>query len=157
MRKEKTYWIGDNGDNKSVGIARKIYGRGAEIPAHEVSPELLEDWLKRGLISVGKKNAPIVIEDTEAVKNFEAEIRSLKARLDGMTALENENKKLRKALEKAKDGKKAERLKELEEYVKTKDAENADLKIDIEEKAALIEKQGKEIEILTSPPDGGNQ
>ena len=178
---EKVFWIGDDGDNKSVCIDKAIFGRGDAIPAEKVAPERLKKWESKGLISKGEKIAPVVIRDTETVKALEAEIRVLKADLDRLPGLQRDITELRDALEKAKSGKKASRVKELEtnaiaqnERISTlenigqersetidalektaKENESAidNLELDIREKAALIAKQGKDIEDLTKPVD----
>jgi prefoldin subunit 5 len=168
---EKTFWIGDDGDNKSVKIGKGLFGRGDEIPAGDVAPELLKEWGDKGLISVGAKAAPVVIQDTETIKALEAEIRVLKTDIDRLPGLQREVTELKAALEKAKTGKKAERVKTLEakivdlekdalEYdVAIEDLKKAalenesaidNLELDIQEKAALIEKQGHRITELES-------
>jgi prefoldin subunit 5 len=176
---EKTFWIGDDGDNKSVKIGKGLFGRGDEIPAGDVAPELLKEWGDKGLISVGAKAAPVVIQDTETIKALEAEIRVLKTDIDRLPGLQREVTELRAALEKAKTGKKAARVKELEanaiaqnERISTlekigqerletieklektaKENESAidNLELDIQEKAALIDKLNNDIEALTKP------
>lgn len=178
---DKTFWIGDDGDNKSVKIGKKIYGRGDSFPAVLVAPELLKEWADKGLISVGAKSAPVVIQDTETVKARDAEIRVLKADLDRLPGLQREVTELRDALEKAKSGKKAARVKELEENaiaqneristlekigqersetiedLRTTASQNEsaidNLELDNQEKAALIDKLNNDIEALTKPDD----
>lgn len=147
MANEKTFWIGDDGDNKSVSINRKIYVRGDEIPANNVDQKILDDWHEKGLISRGEYAAPVVIKDTGAVQALEAEVRSLKNQVDSIPALQKKIKELEASQAKAKDGAKAKRVKELE-------AENEELKKDIAEKAALIDKQAADIEALTTPVEG---
>jgi predicted RNase H-like nuclease (RuvC/YqgF family) len=152
-KEKKVYWIGDEGDNKSVLIDRKVYTRGEEIPADKVDGALLKEWLEKGLISEGDYHAPVIIKDTDAVKALESEIKGLKADLESLPALRKKNEELEKALEKAKSGKKADAIKALED--------------DVKEKAALIEQQEeriveleKQVEDLTDPSkdksgDGG--
>lgn len=160
-KSDKVYWIGDDGDNKSVSIARKVYSRGDEIPAADVATDMLKKWEDQDLISVGEKRAPIVITNKDAVKNLEAEIRSLKADLDSLPALKRKNEELEAALEKAKSGKKADAVKNLEAAIAAKDEEISDLSakitaldLDVQEKAALIDKLNSEIEQMTKPGGG---
>ena len=154
----KTYWVGDDKDNKSVCIKRKIYAKGDEIPADGVDQEQLDKWKKKGLIAVGEKSAPVVIIDTQAVTNLKTEIASLKRDVERIPGLEREVTDLERAAEKAKGGSKAKAVKDLKAEVVDKDnrikvleAEKAhadeawaikikDLETDIQEKAALIEK-----------------
>ena len=156
---DRTYWVGDDGDNKSVCIKREIYVKGDEIPADDVAKELLDEWRKDGLIAVGDTAAPVVIIDTVAVKNLKTEIASLKRDVDRIPGLEREISDLKKAAEKAKGGTKAKAVKELIDEAKVKDERikeleaekvHADVKIkkleasvtaldlDNQEKAALI-------------------
>ena len=120
MAAKKAYWIGDDKDNKSVSIMRRIYVRGDEIPAKDIDKDVLDGWIADGLVSMGEKNAPIIIKDTDTIKTLEAEIKSLKA--DGPCAA-----------------------------CKTKADKIKELKADVKEKAALIEKQAGELEDLTKP------
>lgn len=166
---DKVYWIGDNGDNKSVCISRKIYVKGDEIPADDVTQEQLDEWQKSGLIAVGDSAAPVVIIDTDAVKNLKTEIESLKRDVDRIPGLEREVSDLKKSAEKAKGGAKAKaskakdaHIKELETDVADRDKKLTALDLDNQEKAALIDKQIKEIEGLksdletaTKPDDSG--
>ncbi len=87
---DKVYWIGDNRDNKAVCINREVYVKGDEIPTECVAKELLDEWQKQGLIAVGDKAAPVIIIDTDAVKNLKVEIASLKRELDRIPGLERE-------------------------------------------------------------------
>lgn len=135
MAKRIVYvWIGDDGDNKSVSIDRKVYVSGSEIPVDNVDADLLATWIKCGLVS----------EDGKRIVSVEA------------TELEAENKALKSALEKAKSGKKADAVKAAEKRAEAAEA-------DVKEKAALIEKHAAriteleaEVEELTKPePDAG--
>jgi hypothetical protein len=149
--KDKVFWIGDNGDNKSVNIARKIYGRGDEIPAGSVPDDMLKAWEADGLISIGSFNTPVVVDGQQTIKGLEAEVRDLKVKLDMMPGLQKENGKLKDALAKAKSGKDSEAVKaakdEAEKAVKRAEIAEAD----VEEKAALIEKQAARIAELEAP------
>lgn len=158
MGTDKVFWIGDDGDNKSVLINRKVYARGEEIPAEDVPDDLLKEWQGQGLVSVGKNIAPIVVKDTESSKKYEAEIRSLKSDLDRLPGLEREIADLKKALKSSKSGKKADAVKALEADVEAKDKEINDLgakvtelDLDVQEKVALIDKLNADIEALTNP------
>lgn len=160
---DKVFWIGDDGDNKSVSINREIYVRGDDIPAEDVAPKLLDEWLEKGLISTGDNILPVVIKDTEAVKNLEIEIASLKRDLDRLPGLQREISELKKAADKAKSGTKVKRVKELEAQVKGLEDVNAGIETDVREKAALIEQQTTriteleaEVETLTAPGGGGS-
>jgi len=153
---DKTYWIGDDRDNKSVCIKRGLYVKGDEIPAEDVAQELLDEWKKKGLIAVGDQAAPVVIIDTQAVTNLKIEIASLKRDVDRIPGLEREVSDLQKAAEKSKGGSKAK-------AAKAKDARIKELETDNQEKAALIDKQIDEIKGLksdleeaTAPDKGGD-
>ena len=170
---DKTYWVGDDKDNKSVGIKRKIYVKGDEIPAEDVAQELLDEWKKKGLIAVGEKSAPVVIIDTDAVKNLKIEIVSLKRDLERIPGLERTISDLEKAAEKAKGGSKAKASKAKDAHIKDLE-ENAiaqserinklegnssdrikELELDNQEKAALIDKLNADLETATEPNKGG--
>ena len=167
---DKTYWVGDDRDYKSVCIKRVIYVKGDEIPADDVAQELLDKWQKNGLIAVGDSAAPVVIVDTQAVTNLKTEIASLTRETDRIPGLEREVKDLKTAAEKAKGGSKAkaakakdDRIKELEENAVEGGDRIEELELDVKEKAALIEKQGKEIkdlkadlETATAPDKSGD-
>ena len=155
MAKGKVYvWIGDDGDNQSVSIERKVYSKDSKIPADRVAPDVLAVWIERGLVSEDGQRIVVSAEATE---------------------LEAENKALKSALEKAKSGKKATAVKELEKNAiaqseRIKELEAIGLErlaaakaaeADIEEKAALIEKHAariteleSEVEALTEPKTG---
>lgn len=170
---DKVYWIGDGGDNKSVCIKRNLYVKGDEIPADDVEQELLDAWLKQGLIAVGDSAAPVVIIDSDAVKGLKTEIVSLKRDLERIPGLEREVSELKKAAEKTKGGAKAKaskakdaRIKELETEkahadeawtIKVKELEKSltDLDLDNQEKAALIDKLKSDLEVATKPDDSG--
>lgn len=158
--KKKTFWIGDDGDNKSVLITRKVYVRGQEIPSDDVDKKVLDGWLKRGLISEGDYHAPIVVKDAN-VEALEAKVKQLKTDLEkARSGKKADNLKALEADTKAKDGHIKEleenavaqtaRIKELEDRLEGQVKEVADLKADQEEKAALIEKQAGEIKQLTA-------
>ena len=158
--KKKTYWIGDDGDNKSVCINRTVFGRGDAIPVEDVQPDTIKEWEGKGLISIGENVIPVVVRDTEAVKKLEEEIRILKGKLEPVPALIREKGDLEKALEKARSGKKADKLKEIGsrlkecEAVGLKRGESIDeLEQDVQEKDALIKKQAEEIEGLEKQVD----
>ena len=153
---DKTYWVGDDRDNKSVCIKRKVYGKGDEIPDKDVEQEQLDKWKKRGLIAVGDKAAPVVIIDTQAVMNLKTEISSLKRDLDRIPGLEREIKDLDRAAEKAKGGTKAKAVKDLKAEAKVKDDRIAELELDNQEKAALIDKLNTDLEEATAPDKGGD-
>ena len=151
---KKTYWIGDDGDNKAVLIDRKIYVRGDEIPISKVDKATVEAWEGAGLIS---NSATVVItqasasKDSAALKELQVKYAALKSKGYG-------------------SGKKADRIKELEADVKSKDeriaeleAEKAhadeawsikvkDLELDNQEKAALIDKLNADLDVATAPP-----
>ena len=174
-KKETWTWIGDDGNNKAVCISKKIYSKGDEIPAEEVSEERRNKWLDNGLASDGDRNKVTVTKDSKAVKHLETEIKSLKAALDCVPGKDREIAELNRALEKVQKGAKAGKLKGLE-------AENADLKenairqtehikniedgsqesrtrieeleLDNQEKVALIEKLNKGLEEATAPGGG---
>lgn len=186
MATEKVYWIGDNKDEKSALIGKTFYLPGDVIPADEVESSRLENWKTKGLVSGGVYSPPVVIKDKETVKRLETEVKELKAKLDAMPALVNQNAELKAevakasglkheitetkaALEQARSGKKAEKLKALETHIKELE-ENAArglsalevrikeiedigdaLKLDNQEKAALIDKLNSDIEALTNP------
>ncbi len=170
---DKTYWVGDDRDNKSVCIKRKIYGKGDEIPVGGLEQEQLDKWKKKGLIAVGEKSAPVVIIDTQAVTNLKTEIASLKRDLERIPGLEREVSDLEKAAEKAKGGAKAKaskakdaHIKELEENaiaqserIKQLEGNSSDrikeLELDVQEKAVLIDKLNIELEEATVPDKGG--
>ena len=180
---DKVFWIGDDRDNKSVCINREVYVKGGEIPADDVAPELIAEWLEAGLIAVGAKAAPVVIVDTEVVKNLKTEIASLGRDVERIPGLERKIADLEKSAEKRKDGTKAKKLKELEGAVKVKDThikeleENAikqsnrikeledigqerikkitALDLDNQEKAALIDKLNIDLDEATKPDDEG--
>ena len=170
----KTYWVGDDRDNRSVHIKRKIYVKGDEIPAADVAQELLDDWKKKGLIAVGDEAAPVVIIDTQAVKNLKTEIVVLKRDLDRIPGLEREIVDLKKSAEKAKAGAKAKaskvkdaHIKDLEENaikqserIKQLEGNDSDrikeLELDNQEKAALIDKLNVDLEAATAPNDTGS-
>ncbi len=170
---DKTYWVGDNRDNKSVCIKRKIYVKGDEIPSDDVEQERLDEWQKKGLIAVGAESAPVVIIDTDAVKNLKTEIAALKRDVDRIPGFEREIKELQQAAEKAKGGSKAKaskvkdaRIKELEDekaradeactiMVKELKDSVATLKLDNQEKAALIDKLNDDLETATAPSEDG--
>ena len=171
---DKTYWVGDDGDNKSVCIKRQIYIKGKEIPAEDVAPELLSEWKKKGLIAVGDSAAPVVIIDTQAVTNLKIEIASLKRDLDRIPGLEREVSDLKSAAEKAKSGSKAKASKVKDAHIKDLE-ENAvkqserikklefggsgrikELELDVQEKAALIDKLNVDLEEATAPDKGGD-
>ena len=122
---DKTYWVGDDRDNKSVCIKREIYVKGDEIPTEGVTRNLLDEWKKKGLIAVGDSAAPVVIIDTDAVKNLKTEISSLKRDLERIPGLEREVSDLKKALEKAKGGAKAKVVKAKDERIKELEDEKA--------------------------------
>jgi hypothetical protein len=153
---DKVFWIGDEGDNKSVLISRKVYERGQEIPAGNVPVALLEAWEAAGLISVGENRAPVVIKDTGTTKALEAEIRSLKTDLDSLPGLQKQNEELKAALEKAKSGKKADKVKELEGNLETAMKRADDLESDNKEKAARIAELEVQVEELTAPEGGSD-
>ena len=171
---DNTYWVGDDGDNKSVCIKRKIYVKGDEIPAEDVSQELLDEWKEKGLIAVGDSAAPVVIIDTDAVKNLKTEISALKRDLECIPGLEREVKDLKIAAEKAKGGSKAKaskakdaHIKELEENavnqserIKKLEGNSSDrikeLELDVQEKAALIDKLNADLEEATAPDKSGD-
>ena len=130
MSKGKVYvWIGDDGDNKSVSIERKVYSRDSEIPADKVAPDVLAAWIKSGLVS----------EAGQRLVSVEA------------TELEAENKALRKELEKAKSGKKAGAVKELEKNAIAQSER-------IKELEDIGLERGHKIDELETDPksDGGN-
>lgn len=136
MSKEKEYvWIGDDGDNKSVSIERKVYPKDAIIPADLVGPDVLAAWEDKGLVSVDGKHIVKVTVDNAAL---DAKI----------TELEADNAKLKTALDKAKSGKKADELKKLTEAI-------IELEQDVAEKDALIKKLEADIEEATAPDEGG--
>lgn len=161
MVSEKVYWIGDNKDEKSALIGKTFYLPGDVIPGDEVESSRLKDWKDRGLVSGGVNSPPVIIKDKEEVKRLETEARELKVKLEAMPALVNqnaemkaeiakmsglnhENSELKTALEKAKSGKKADKLKELEQDVAEKDAL---IKKQIEQIAELE----KDLEDATAP------
>ena len=174
---EKVFWIGDDGDNKSVCIDKTIFGRGDAIPAGDVTPERIKEWESKGLISRGDKIAPVVVRDTETVKALEAEIEKLKADLESLPklysaivslesdveslpGLRREKKELQAALEKSKSGKKADKLKEMDERIKSKDKDlmechnlTSEIEQDVAEKDALIKKQIERINELEKDLD----
>ena len=174
---DKVYWIGDDGDNKSVCIKRALYVKGDEIPADGVLQEQLDEWQKSGLIAVGDSAAPVVIIDTDAVKNLKIEIVSLKRDLERIPGLEREITDLKKAAEKAKGGTKAKVVKDLKAEAKVKDdriksledeiavldtdiikglkASVTALDLDNQEKAALIDKLKSDLEGAAKPDDSG--
>ena len=147
----KTYWVGDDRDNKSVCIKRELYVKGDEIPASDVEQELLDEWKEKGLIAVGNEAAPVVIIDTEAVKNLKTEIVSLTRDVDRIPGLEREVKDLKAAAEKAKTGAKAKVVKDLKADAKVKDDRIAELELDNQEKAALIDKLNADLDEATAP------
>ena len=171
---DNVYWVGDNHDNKSVCIKRVIYVKGDKIPAEDVAQKLLDEWKKNGLIAVGDKAAPVVIIDTDAVKNLKTEIAVLKRDLERIPGLEREITDLKKAAEKAKGGTKAKaskakdaHIKELEENaikqserIKQLEGSSSDrikeLELDVQEKAALIDKLNVDLEEATAPDKGGD-
>ena len=183
MGSDKVYWIGDDGDNKSALIARKVYVKGDEIPADDVPQERLDEWLEKGLIAVGDNAAPVIVKDTEGLKVLEAEVRDLKAKLDARAGLEREVTELKKLLVQAKSGKKADKAKEKDAYIKElegnavkqterinekiksihseAEAESLEktkkidaLELDNQEKAALIDKLNVDLEAATAPDTG---
>ena len=174
MAGAKVYWVGDDGDNRSVCVDRNVYVKGDEIPAEHVAQELLDEWQKKGLIAVGDKAAPVVIIDTQAVTNLKTEIDVLKRDLDRIPGLEREISELKASIEKAKSGTKAkaskakddhikelesnavkqsERIKELEDIGLECSEKIAELELDNQEKAALIDKLNADLEALTKPAD----
>ena len=120
-----TYWIGDDGDFKSVAIDGKVYQRGDKIPVGNVPETVLDKWRKKGVIS-GEKAAPIVIKDAAAIKALEVELERLKVTAARVPGLEKYLANVAAERDKAQSGKKAARLKALE--------------LDNQEKLALIEK-----------------
>ena len=112
---DKAYFIGDGKDEKSARIGRKMYLPGEEIPVDEVDKDRLKDWVDRGIVSIGSKNAPVIVKDTGAIKTLEAEVRDLKAKLDSLPGLKRQNTELKESLKKATSGKKAGELKELKD------------------------------------------
>ena len=141
---DKTYWVGDDGDYKSVCIKRAIYVKGDEIPAEDVAQEQLDKWKKNGLIAVGEKSAPVVIIDTQAVTGLKTEIASLKRDLDRIPGLEREVSDLKAAAEKAKTGVKARASKAKDDRIK-------ELETDNQEKAAIIDKFNADLDEATAP------
>lgn len=140
--KEKIFWIGDDGDFKCAAIAGKVYQRGQEIPADKVAPEVLKEWIDKGLAGKGREHAPLVVKDTGAIAVRDAEIRALKRRLDEYLPYKNEVGKLKSALDKSKAEKKgkAEREAELVAELKAKTAEIVELTAQVE---ALTKPDGK--------------
>lgn len=199
MASENVYWIGDNKNEKSALIGKKFYLPGDVIPVDEVEKSRLENWKVKGLVSGGVYSPPVIIKDKETVKRLETEARDLKVKLDAMPALVNQNAEmkaeiakmsglkheiteLKSALEQARSGKKADKLKALETHIeelnessvkqsdRIKELEDADLeagaeidalKLDNQEKAALIDKLNADLEEATAPHvnagPGGNE
>lgn len=157
---DKVYWIGDDGDNKSVSIAREIYVKGNEIPVAGVAQELLDEWKRKGLIAVGDSAAPVVIIDSDAVNGLKTEIEVLKRDVDRIPGLEREISDLKKAAGKSKGGSKAKALKAKDDHIKDLE-DNAiaqsdrikTLELDNQEKAALIDKLNADLETATAPDD----
>ena len=156
---DKTYWVGDDKDNKSVCIERKIYGKGDEIPVGGLEQEQLDKWKKKGLIAVGDSAAPVVIIDTQAVTNLKTEIASLKRDVDRIPGLEREISDLEKAAEKAKGGAKAKaskakdaHIKELEENAVKQSERIKELEDIGQERVKRI----KDLEEATAPDKGGD-
>ena len=168
MAKRKVYvWIGDDGDNQSVCIGRKVYTKGKVIPAGDADPGVLAAWIKSGLVSEDGQRIVSVV-DTE----LHAEVKALK----------KDNANLKGSLDKARSGNKAKSVKALEADVdkaveraeaaeaKVEECEKVgldrgakidELEADVEEKAALIEKHAEriteleaEVEALTEPSTG---
>jgi hypothetical protein len=149
---EKVFWIGDDADNKCVKVGQKLYERGQEIPAKDVSEfisdDMLKSWAEKGLVSIGANTAPVVIKDEDGIKRLEAEVRSLKADNDRMPGLEKELADTKAALARIQDGAKAKKLKELEAALKEKEERIATLEAEGKEKDELNVKQAAEIEEL---------
>ena len=173
---DKTYWVGDDKDNKSVCISRVIYVKGDEIPTEDVAQERLDEWKKNGLIAVGDSAAPVVIIDSDAVKGLKTEIASLKRDLDRIPGLEREISDLKKSAEKAKGGAKAksakakdeiikelkenainqsDRIKKLEDIGQERTKKIDEIELDNQEKAALIDKLNADLKKATAPDDQG--
>lgn len=151
MSAAKTYWIGDDGDNKSVLIDRKVYTRGDEIPSDKVDKDVLKAWDSEGLISVGEKRVPILVTNKGQVQKLEAEIRDLNAKLDSLPGLEKQNEELKTALEKAKTGKKADAVKGLEDRVKELETDNEKLTADLDAATAPDNSNKKPDDIGAGP------
>ena len=132
---EKAYWLGDDGDNKSVLIGRKIYTRGQEIPRGGIPTSRFDEWVKLGLISVGEYRQPVFVKDTDGIAARNLKIKQLEADLEVIPALRDEISSLEKSLKTSKGAKKGKELKALE--------------ADVKEKAALIEKLTAENAELT--------
>jgi len=172
MDPKKVYWIGDNRGQKSALIGKRFYLPGDVIPVDEVEKSRLEDWKARGLVSGGAYSPPVIIKDTETINRLEAEVMRLRSKLEAMPALENQNRELKadvdripglerdvsdlkRAAEKAKDGAKAKRVKELEAEISDLNAKITEIDLDNQEKAALIDKLNADLESATKPDDSG--
>lgn len=166
---DKVFWIGDDGDFKCVKAGGKIIGRGKEIPAGTLSDERIEEFREKGLIAIGDKAAPVVIKDTETIKNLETEIVSLKRENDCLPGLHREIIGLKKSAEKAKGGAKAKQLREKDDHITELEAnaikqserikeledDKAALELDNQEKAALIDKLNADLGSANELDTGG--
>lgn len=133
---QRWFWVG-------VGQPRidgEPVRHGEEIDPKKVHPATWDVWVKEG--SVSNANLPVKIKEKDP--KAEAALR------DKLKEAEAENKRLATALEKARTGKKADRIKELEARV-------AELEADVAEKAALIEKLNADPEAATAPEIVGDQ
>jgi hypothetical protein len=123
------YWLG-----KGVAlIAGTKYSTGEEIPANKVDKKTFAVWEKEGLVG----DAPIPIAQTASETKDKATIKSL-------------TKELSKVRGELKDSVAANKKGGKCTECPKKDEEIATLKADIEEKAALIEKQAKQLDATSS-------